>query len=182
MKYSKSMKYLRLHEISAPRQRCSRLIIYDSNKATLEMLAAYKRCWRPEMLAAENVGVRKCWRPKMLASENVGVRTLTIWARQNLQSSDSFSVRLKSSPLRRCCLSSMKFSVPLKSSLPDGVVSPPCRPQVGSALRHAQLIWAACLPYCTGLLYRHDLSKCSRPSNVRGRRYFTFFLGIFADL
>jgi hypothetical protein len=106
------------------------------------------------MLATENVGGRKCWRPKMLAAENVGVQTLTIWAWQNLQSSDSFSVRLKSSPLRRCCLSSMKFSVRLKSSLSDGVVSPPCRPQVGSALRPAQLIWAASLPYCTGLLYR----------------------------
>jgi hypothetical protein len=130
------------------------------------MFAAYKRCWRPEMLAAENVGVR----------------TLTIWARQNLQSSDSFSVRLRSSPLRWCCLSSMKFSVRLKSSPSNGVVSPPCRPQVGSALRPAQLIWAASLPYCTGLLYRHDLPKCSRPSNVGGRRYFHLFLGIFADL
>ena len=101
----------------------------------------------------------------MLAGGNVGTQTLTIWARQNLHSV-SFSVRLKVS------LSSMKFSVPLKSSLSDGVVSPPCRPQVGSALRPAQLIWAACLPYCTGLLYRHDLPKCSRPSNVCGRRYF----------
>ncbi len=61
------------------------------------------------------------------------------------------------------------FSVRLKSSLSDGVASPPCNPQVGSALRTAQLIWAASLPYCTGLLYRHDLPeyshpvKCSRP-------------------
>ncbi len=61
------------------------------------------------------------------------------------------------------------FSVRLKSSLSDGVASPPCSPQVGSALRTAQLIWAASLPYCTGLLYRHDLPeyslpiKCSRP-------------------
>ena len=46
----------------------------------------------------------------MLAAENVGGGTLTIWARQNLQSSDSFSVRLKSSPLRWCCLSSMQSS------------------------------------------------------------------------
>ncbi len=91
MKYSKSMKYLRLHEIFAPCKRCSRLIIYDNNKATAEMLAAYKRCWRPEMLAAGNVGVQ----------------THTIWARQNLHSV-SFSVWLKSSPLRRCCLSSMQ--------------------------------------------------------------------------
>ena len=81
----------------------------------------------------------------MLAAENVGVQTLTIWARQNLHSV-SFSVRLKVS------LSSMKFSVPLKSSPSDGAVSPPCSPQVGSALRPAQLIWAACLPYCTGML------------------------------
>ncbi len=77
--------------MSAPRQTCSRLIIYDSNKAIVKMLAAYKR-WR---------------RPKMLAAGNVGVQTLTIWARQNLHSV-SFSVRLKSSPLRRCCLSSMQ--------------------------------------------------------------------------
>ena len=49
---SKSMKYLRPHEISAPRQRCSRLIIYDSNKAAVEISAAYKRCWRPQMLAS----------------------------------------------------------------------------------------------------------------------------------
>ncbi len=46
---SASMKYLRPHEISAPRQECSRLIIYDSNKATVEISAAYKRCWRPQM-------------------------------------------------------------------------------------------------------------------------------------
>ncbi len=46
---SASMKYLRPHEISAPRQECSRLIIYDRNKATVEISAAYKRCWRPQM-------------------------------------------------------------------------------------------------------------------------------------
>ena len=46
------MKYLRPHEISVPRQRCSRLIIYDSNKAAVEISAAYKRCWRPQMLAS----------------------------------------------------------------------------------------------------------------------------------
>jgi hypothetical protein len=50
--------------------------------------------------------------------------------------------------------------------------SVPCSPQVESALRPAQLIWAASLPYCTGLLYRHDLPKFSRLSNVRGRGYF----------
>ena len=57
-------KYLRIHKISAPHQECSRLIIYDSNKAPVEIFAANKRCMRPQMLAS---------------------KTLTIWARQNLQ-------------------------------------------------------------------------------------------------
>ncbi len=46
------MKYLLQCEISAPHQGCSRLIIYDSNKATVEISVAYKRCWRPKMLAS----------------------------------------------------------------------------------------------------------------------------------
>ena len=41
--------------MSAPCKRCSRFIIYDSNKATVEMLAP----WRP----TKDVGGRKCWRP-----------------------------------------------------------------------------------------------------------------------
>ena len=45
---------------------------------------------------------------------------------------------------------SVSFSVRLKSSLSEGVASPPCSPQVESAHRPAQLIWAASLPYCTG--------------------------------
>ena len=67
---------------------------------------------------------------------------------------------------------SVSFSVRLKSSLSEGVASPPCSPQVESAHRSAQLIWEASLPDWHGLLYRHDLPKCSRPSNVRGHRYF----------
>ncbi len=55
-------KYLRIHKIFAPHQECSCLIIYDSNKAAVEIFGAYKRCM-----------------------PNVGVQTLTIWARQNLQ-------------------------------------------------------------------------------------------------
>ena len=126
-----SMKYLRPHEISAPRQGCSRLIIYDSNKAAVEISAAYKRCWRPQMLASR----------------------LLLFGLGRISTSVSFSVRLK-------------------SSLSEGVASPPCSPQVESAHRSAQLIWAASLPYCTGLLYWHDLPKCSHPPNIRGRRYF----------
>ena len=129
MKYLRPWKYLHPCEISALRQGCSCLIIYDSNKAAVEISAA----------------------------GNVGVQTLTIWARQNLHS--------------------VSFSVRLKSSLSEGVASPPCSPQVESALRPAQLIWAESLPYCTGLLYRHELPKCSRPSNVGGRRYFDPLFG-----
>ncbi len=127
------MKYLRQHEISAPCQRCSRLIIYDSNKATGKMLAAYKRCWRPEMLASRLL-LFGLGRISTLSPSQSGWRALS-----------------------------------------EGVASPPCSPQVESAHRSAQLIWAASLPYCHGLLYQHDLPKCSRPSNVRGRRYLTLF-------
>ena len=57
-------KYLRIYKISAPHQECSHLIIYDSNKAPVDIFAANKRCMRLQMLAS---------------------KTLTIWARQNLQ-------------------------------------------------------------------------------------------------
>jgi hypothetical protein len=52
-KYSRPWKYLRIHKISAPHQECSRLIIYDSNKAAVEIFAANKRCMRPQMLASK---------------------------------------------------------------------------------------------------------------------------------
>jgi len=129
---SGSMKYLRPHKISAPRQGCSRLIIYDSNKATVEISAAYKRCWRPEMLASRLLLFGLGRISNLLTPSQSGWRAL----------------------------------------LSEGVASPPCSPQVESAHRSAQLIWAASLPYWHGLLYRHDLPKCPRPSNVRGRRHF----------
>ena len=53
MKYSRlwniraHLKYLRIYKIYAPHQKCSRLIIYDSNKAAIEIFAPYKRCMRP---------------------------------------------------------------------------------------------------------------------------------------
>ncbi len=43
------LKYLRIYKIYAPHQECSRLIIYDSNKAAVEIFAAYERCMRPKM-------------------------------------------------------------------------------------------------------------------------------------
>jgi hypothetical protein len=42
------LKYLRIYKIYGPHQKCSRLIIYDSNKAAVEIFAAYERCMRPE--------------------------------------------------------------------------------------------------------------------------------------
>jgi hypothetical protein len=42
------LKYLRIYKIYAPHQECSRLIIYDGNKAAVEIFAPYKRCIRPE--------------------------------------------------------------------------------------------------------------------------------------
>ncbi len=49
---SAPMKYLRLHEMFAPYKECSRLILYDSSKGPVEISAAYKRCWRRQMLAS----------------------------------------------------------------------------------------------------------------------------------
>ncbi len=42
------LKYLRIYKVYAPQQECSRLKIYDSNKAAVEIFAPYERCMRPE--------------------------------------------------------------------------------------------------------------------------------------
>ncbi len=42
------LNYLRIYKIYAPHQECLRLIIYDSNKAAVEIFAPYKRCMRPK--------------------------------------------------------------------------------------------------------------------------------------
>ncbi len=69
------------------------------------------------------------------------------------------------------------FSVWLKSSRSDGVASPPCSPQVGSALRPPSLYGRrlcrtvpAC---CTGTTCQNIRAL----SNVRGREYFHLFSG-----
>ncbi len=69
------LKYLRIYKIYAPHQECSRLIIYDSNKAAVEIFAPYERCMRP-----------KNRRPKSYYLGSAESPT-----------SDSFSVWLKSS-------------------------------------------------------------------------------------
>jgi hypothetical protein len=42
------LKYLRIYKIYAPHQECLRLIIYDSNKAAVEIFTPYERCMRPK--------------------------------------------------------------------------------------------------------------------------------------
>ena len=42
------LKYLRIYKIYAPHPKCSRLIIYDSNKVAVEIFAPYERCMRPK--------------------------------------------------------------------------------------------------------------------------------------
>ncbi len=44
----KKKKYLRIYIIYAPHQEYSRLIIYDSSKAAVEIFAPYERCMRPK--------------------------------------------------------------------------------------------------------------------------------------
>ena len=58
----------------------------------------------------------------------------------------------------------LSFSVRLKFSFysfspSEGVAPPPSGPQVGSPLRSAQLIWAACPPYWHGWWYWHAMTK-----------------------
>ncbi len=74
------------------------------------------------------------------------------------------------------------FSVRIKSSLSDGVASLPCSPQVGICSQTAQLIWAASLPYCTGLFYRHDLPEYSPCQMFAAANISTFFLGKIKNL
>ncbi len=81
-------KYLRIHKIYAPHQECSGLIIYDSNKAAVEIFAAYKRCMHPQMYA-----------PKLLLF-GLG-RISNFWLLLSLAKELSF---------RWCCLSSMQSS------------------------------------------------------------------------
>jgi hypothetical protein len=66
----------------------------------------------------------------------------------------------------------------LKSSRSDPrrcVDSQTCRPQVTNTAQAALLLWAASLPYCTGWLYRPDLSKFTRVSKfLAAAQIFTY--------
>ncbi len=42
------LKYLRICKIYALHSKCSRLIIYDRNKAAIEIFAPHEKCMRPE--------------------------------------------------------------------------------------------------------------------------------------
>jgi hypothetical protein len=47
--YNIRVLHLHIYKIYAPHQECSRLLIYDSNKAAVEISAAYERCMPPQM-------------------------------------------------------------------------------------------------------------------------------------
>ncbi len=136
------LKYLRIYKIYAPHRECSRLIIYDSNKAAVEIFAPYERCMSP-----------KNRRPY------------------------SYYLGSAESP------TSDSFSVWLKSSRSGDVVSPPCSPQVGSALRPPSLYGGRISAVLYRLLYRHDLPKYSRPVRMfAAANISTFFLGKIKNL
>jgi len=73
----------------------------------------------------------------------------------------------------------LKFSFLFSFSPSEGVAPPPSGPQVGSPLRSAQLIWAACPPYWHAWWYRHAMTKtCQNVGtlwNVGGCRHFDPF-------
>ena len=45
--FAPHLKYLRIYKMYAPHLKYSRLIIYDSNKAAVEIFAPYEKCMRP---------------------------------------------------------------------------------------------------------------------------------------
>ncbi len=113
-----------------PQLKCSRLIIYDSNKAAVEIFAAYERCMRP----------------------------------------NSYYLGSAESP------TSDSFSVWLKSSRSGDVASPPCSPQVGSALRTSSL-------YGQPLFRTVPAVVPARPAKIfAAANIFTFFLGNIKNL
>ncbi len=145
------------HEMSAP-IKCRR----PWNVGAHEMSAPMK-CWRPWNVGAhEMLAPMKCWRPN---SYYLGSAESPLCLLLSPAEDLSLLHEVLSPPeelsLRWCCHAGLKWD--LLSDLPSLYGRGVCRT----------------VPAC---LYRHDLSKCPRPSNVRGRRHFTFFLGIFADL
>ncbi len=135
------LKYLRIYKIYAPHQECSRHIIYDSNKAAVQIFAPYERCMRPEN-----------------------------------RSPNSYYLGSAESP------TSDSFSVWLKSSRSGDVASPPCSPQVGSALRPPNL-YGRRLAVLYRLLHRQDLPTYSRLVQMfAAANISTFFLGKIKNL
>jgi len=130
------LKYLRIYKIYAPHQECSRLIIYDSNKAAVEIFAPYERCMRP-----------KNRRP------------------------NSYYLGSAESP------TSDSFSVWLKSSRSGDVASPPCSPQVGSALRPPSLYGRRLCRTVPAVVPARPAKIFAPCPNVRGRKYFHLFSG-----
>ena len=69
------------------------------------------------------------------------------------------------------------FSVRLKSSLSDGVASPPCSPQVGSALRPPSLYGRRLCRTVPAVVPARLVKISALCPNICGRIYFHHFLG-----
>ncbi len=121
---------VRAHEMFAP-MKCS----LPWNVRAHEMFASMKCARQWNVRAHEMFAPMKCSRPYSYYLGSAESPT-----------SDSFSVRLK-------------------SSLSDIVASPPCSPQVGICSQTGHLIWAASLLSCTGTTCPNIrvLSKYLRP-------------------
>ncbi len=128
---------MRIYKIYAPHQECSRLIIYDGNKAAVEIFAPYERCMRTEN-----------------------------------RRSNSYYLGSAESP------TSDSFSVWLKSSRSGDVVSPPCSPQVGSALRPPSLYGRRlCRTAVPAVVPARPAKIFASCPYGRGREYFHLFSG-----
>ncbi len=132
--------------------------IYDRTKADVEIsapgenLRAYQKVRRISYVPIKKLGAhQKVRRISSAPSYYLGSA--------ESPTADFLQVWLKSSrsgPRRWCCLLFMQTSSDLKAQT-------------------ALLLWAASLPYCTGLLYQHDLSKPLRMANsLRAPRFSPF--------
>jgi len=134
--FAPHLKYLRISKIYAPHLKYLRLIIYDSNKAAVEISAPYEEYMRPENR-----------RP------------------------NSYYLGSAESP------TSDSFSVWLKSSRSGDVASPPCSPQVGSALRPPSLYGRRLCRTVPAVVPARPAKIFAPCPNVRGREYFHLFSG-----
>ncbi len=154
---------IRAHEIFAP-MKCLRpwnvcahdIRAYPKYLRIHKIFAPHQECSRLIIYDSNKEAIeifaayKRCMRPQMFVSKlllfGLG-RISNFWLLLSLAEELS---------LRWCCLSSMQSSS-------------------GDLLSGRPAYWAASLPYCTGLLYRHDLPGYSRPIKCSRQRIFPPF-------